>query len=115
MIAAAHSDRSAGGSHDYFSEGDYWWPDPRSAVAAKRSGSHSVRAGFSTNREYADHAAGHLHAWFIDKETRMNPNPQYAQVVHGRTTGRGTWIMDTLLFEVAVRDHRRAPCPGPEI
>ena len=20
--------RSAGGRHDFFSEGDYWWPDP---------------------------------------------------------------------------------------
>ena len=22
------SPRSAGGKHDFFSEGDYWWPDP---------------------------------------------------------------------------------------
>ena len=21
--------RSAGGQHDYYSEGDYWWPDPK--------------------------------------------------------------------------------------
>src|SRR5438477_4793015 len=28
-IAAASSPRSAGGPHDYFSEGDYWWPDPK--------------------------------------------------------------------------------------
>jgi hypothetical protein len=21
--------RSAGGVHDFFSEGDYWWPDPK--------------------------------------------------------------------------------------
>src|SRR6187200_2587022 len=27
-ITAARSPRSAGGAHDYFSEGDYWWPDP---------------------------------------------------------------------------------------
>src|SRR5690242_15054182 len=27
-IVAHHSERSAGGPHDYFSEGDYWWPDP---------------------------------------------------------------------------------------
>jgi len=25
-IAASRSTRSAGGLHDYFSEGDYWWP-----------------------------------------------------------------------------------------
>src|ERR1035438_7699274 len=28
-VTAAHSPRSAGGLHDYFSEGDYWWPDPQ--------------------------------------------------------------------------------------
>src|SRR5678816_2019753 len=27
-ITASHSPRSAGGVHDFFSEGDYWWPDP---------------------------------------------------------------------------------------
>ena len=27
-VTASHSDRSPGGPHDYFSEGDYWWPDP---------------------------------------------------------------------------------------
>src|SRR5689334_1788324 len=30
-VTAQHSPRSAGGIHDFFSEGDYWWPDPRSA------------------------------------------------------------------------------------
>ena len=28
-ITASHSPRSAGGLHDFFSEGDYWWPDPQ--------------------------------------------------------------------------------------
>src|SRR5262249_6582688 len=28
-ITAVTSPRSAGGLHDYFSEGDYWWPDPK--------------------------------------------------------------------------------------
>ena len=27
-VTAAGSPRSAGGKHDFFSEGDYWWPDP---------------------------------------------------------------------------------------
>ncbi len=27
-ISAVVSPRSAGGRHDFFSEGDYWWPDP---------------------------------------------------------------------------------------
>src|SRR5438046_1472536 len=28
-VTAAHSPRSAGGQHDFFSEGDYWWPDSK--------------------------------------------------------------------------------------
>src|SRR5690242_1692835 len=28
-VTANHSPRSAGGLHDYFSQGDYWWPDPK--------------------------------------------------------------------------------------
>ena len=27
-VTAEHSERSAGGIHDFYSEGDYWWPDP---------------------------------------------------------------------------------------
>src|ERR1044072_5997540 len=27
-VTASHSPRSAGGLHDFFSEGDYWWPHP---------------------------------------------------------------------------------------
>ena len=27
-VTAASSPRSAGGKHDFFSEGDYWLPDP---------------------------------------------------------------------------------------
>src|SRR5579885_3387933 len=28
-ITAYRSPRSEGGLHDFFSEGDYWWPDPK--------------------------------------------------------------------------------------
>jgi alginate lyase len=54
------------------------------------------------DKRYAAHAAEHLRAWFIDQRTRMNPNLQYAQAIHGITTGRGTGIIDTIhLVEVA--------------
>ena len=32
-ITASHSPRSSGGLHDFFSEGDYWWPDPQNPMA----------------------------------------------------------------------------------
>jgi len=125
-ITAAHSDRSAGGLHDFFSEADYWWPDPQNP-----SGPYIQRDGMSnpnnfvehrrflmrlsvqvpalvaawkltSDARYARHAALHLRAWFVDAATRMNPNLLYAQAIHGRVTGRGTGIIDTIhLVEVA--------------
>ena len=54
------------------------------------------------DKRYAQHAAMHLRAWFLDERTRMNPNLQYAQAIHGITTGRGIGIIDTIhLVEVA--------------
>jgi hypothetical protein len=53
-------------------------------------------------RRFADHAARHLQTWFLNDRTRMNPNLEYAQAIHGITKGRGTGIIDTLhLVEVA--------------
>ena len=126
-IMASHSPRSAGGPHDYFSEGDYWWPDPKNPGGPyiQRDGESNpdnfvahrealMRLGvqapalcaawvLTKERKYADHAADHLRAWFIDPATMMNPNLQYAQAIHGRTTGRGTGIIDTLQIVDVVR------------
>lgn len=125
-ITSVHASRSEGGSHDYFSEGDYWWPDPKNPEGPyiRRDG-FSNPANFNDHREllirlsmqmpaltaawvitrkrvYADHAAAHLQAWFVNPDTRMNPNLQYAQAIHGVTPGRGIGIIDTLhLIEVA--------------
>src|SRR5260370_6702040 len=54
-------------------------------------------------RRYADHAAAHLRAWFADEEIRMNPSLQYAQGIHGRFTGRGTGIIDTIHLVEVIR------------
>ena len=126
-VTAASSPRSAGGKHDFFSEGDYWWPDPKNP-----NGPYIQRDGESNpdnfvehrkamirmslivpacaaayklthNRKYADHAAKHLRAWFVDDATRMNPNLEFAQAIHGRFTGRGTGIIDTLHLVEPVR------------
>ncbi len=125
-ITAFSSPRSSGGKHDYFSEGDYWWPDPnnpggpyiqrdglsnpdnfnqhRLALIRLSIQVPALAAAWKVTREkrYAQHAAKHLRAWFIDPATRMNANLQFAQAIHGRTPGRGTGIIDTLhLVEVA--------------
>ena len=43
-ITASRSPRSAGGPHDFFSEGDYWWPDPKDP-----DGPYVQRDGMSTS------------------------------------------------------------------
>jgi hypothetical protein len=44
----------------------------------------------------------HCKAWFVDKETLMNPSLLYAQAIKGRFTGRGIGVIDTIqLMEVA--------------
>jgi hypothetical protein len=54
------------------------------------------------DRRYARHAAAHLRSWFVTPATRMTPALRYAQAIHGRVTGRGTGIIDTIhLVEVA--------------
>lgn len=125
-ITAFTCDRSAGGIHDFYSEGDYWWPDPQNP-----DGPYIQRDGMSNPANFTDHrrmmirlsqivgqlasaykitgdekyvrqAFIHLKAWFADTTTRMNPSLLYAQAIKGRFTGRGTGIIDTIHFiEVA--------------
>src|SRR6266550_148227 len=112
-ITASHSPRSTGGLQDFFSEGDYWWPDPQNP-----DGPYIQRDGMTNpdnfvdhrralmrlsvqvpalaaawmitkDKRYATHAVRPLRAWFLDPSTCMNPNLQYAQAIHGRFTGRG--------------------------
>jgi hypothetical protein len=125
-ITASSSPRSAGGLHDFFSEADYWWPDPQNPEGPyiQRDGMSNpdnfvehrrylmrlsvqvpaLAAAWRLTRDdrYAAHAVRHLRAWFIDERTRMNPNLRFSQAIKGRVTGRGTGIIDTIhLVEVA--------------
>ena len=49
-ITAASSPRSVGGKHDYFSKGDYWWPDPKNP-----SGPYIRRDGMSNPENFVAH------------------------------------------------------------
>ena len=126
-VTASHSKRSQGGPHDYFSEGDYWWPDAKNPTGPyiRRDGL-SNPANFNDNREalirlgilaptlaaafcltadrrYLVHFLLHARAWFVDPDTRMNPNLAYAQAIFGVSPGRGTGIIDTLQIVDLVR------------
>ncbi len=124
-VTASTCSRSAGGKHDFYSEGDYWWPNPQSPDSPyiQRDGM-SNPANFTAHRlamirfsrivgalasaykitgdeKYLLAALQHCRAWFVDTATLMNPNLQFAQAIKGRATGRGIGIIDTIqLMEV---------------
>lgn len=120
------SPRSAGGKHDFYSEGDYWWenpvsPDspyiqrdgmsnPNNFVAHRKAmirfsqlvGTLTSAYLIEKNKEYAEQAFKHYEAWFLNEETLMNPSLLYAQAIKGRVTGRGIGIIDMIqMIEVA--------------
>ncbi len=126
-IVAARNPRSAGGLHDFSSEGDYWWPDPKDANApyiqrdgltnpdnfvahrqfllafVRHFGVLAAAYRVTGDERYAAGAVKHLHAWFVDPATKMNPNLLYSQAIKGRSTGRSIGVIDTVhLAEVAL-------------
>ena len=126
-LVAARNPRSAGGLHDFSSEGDYWWPDPKDANApyvqrdgltnpdnfvahrqlllafVRHFGVLAAAYRVTGDERYAAAAVKHLHAWFVDPATKMNPNLLYSQAIKGRSTGRSIGVIDTVhLAEVAL-------------
>lgn len=124
-VTATRAERSAGGIHDFYSEGDYWWANPQdpNGPFIRRDGEtnpdnftahrhamirFSQLVGDLTSawiltgdKKYTDAAMRHIRAWFVDQETMMNPNLLYAQAIKGIATGRGIGIIDTIhLIEV---------------
>lgn len=124
-VTSYQCDRSAGGIHDFYSEGDYWWPnelDPEgpyvqrdgqtnpnnfvahrhamirfSEIVANLTSAYTL----TKDKKYIEAALSHVRAWFMDEHTKMNPNLLYAQAIKGVTKGRGIGIIDTIhLIEV---------------
>jgi hypothetical protein len=119
------SARSTGGKNDFYSEGDYWWPNP-----ANPDGPYIQKDGLTNPQNFVAHrlamirfsqvigalasayqitgddkfviqAVKHINAWFLNSSTMMNPNLLYAQAIKGVATGRGIGIIDTIqLMEV---------------
>ncbi|VDR26444.1 Alginate lyase [Raoultella terrigena] len=50
---------------------------------------------FSQDERYAQKAVQQIKSWFLDANTRMTPNLQYAQAIPGINTGRGIGIIDS--------------------
>lgn len=111
---------ASGDPHDYFSFGIYWWPDPSKPDGlpyiqrdgqknpASREGvdatafattNHTIAtlglAYFFTGKEaYATKATELTRVWFLNVETRMNPNMNHAQAVPGKNDGRGIGLIE---------------------
>jgi hypothetical protein len=105
--------------HEYYSEGPYWWPDPKNPDGPyiRKDGQRNparfmpnrrdigdmseavlalgMGAAFAGDTRCADRAAKVLSVWFLDAATRMNPDLEYGQAVRGINNGRGTGIIDT--------------------
>lgn len=106
--------------NDYYSEGPYWWPDPknpggpyirkdgernpgrfvanRNDLGAMCSATLALGMGayLLSDKRCAEHGSRVLSTWFVDPKTRMNPNLEYGQAVRGHNTGRGIGIIDTV-------------------
>lgn len=125
-VTSFKAERSAGGIHDYYSEGTYWWPDPDNPDGpyVRKDGinnpdnfeahhkslirfsihSAALTAAFKItgDEKYARQALKHINAWFVDEKTKMNPHFLYAQAIKGIVTGRGIGLIDAIhLIEVA--------------
>ena len=125
-ITSFIAERSAGDVHDFYSEGDYWWPDslnldgpyirrdgetnPDNFVAHRHAmirfssivGNLTSAYLLTKDKKYVEAVMKHVRAWFVNEETLMRPSLQYAQAIKGIATGRGIGIIDTVhLMEVA--------------
>jgi len=134
---------SEGNEHEYYSNGDYWWPDPakpnglpyirrdgesnpnnfnyhRKCIRKMRTAVANLAAGYkiSGREDYAAHAVHILKEFFLDEKTYMAPHLKYAQSIPGRSSGRGIGIIDTLhLVEIpfAVKALQESPSMSTNI
>ena len=106
--------------NDFYSEGPYWWPDPKNPGGPfiRRDGERypgrfvsndddlrsmgmtlmilGMGANFLGESRCADRAALIVDAWFLNPKTRMNPHLEHGQAIPGINDGRGAGIIDTV-------------------
>lgn len=117
--------------HYYCTIGPYWWPDtihPGRYVSrdgyvnperyqydkvrldrlAKKCQCLSKAFYISDSIKYYDAFIQQIRAWFLDKDTYMYPNFEYAAVIPGRNNnlGRGAGIIDAYLFNTVIESIR---------
>lgn len=105
---------ASGDKHDYLSQARYYWPDPskpnglpyinrdgvsnpelekldrnRLGMTADRVTTLSLAWYFSGDEKYARKATELIRVWFLNKDTRMNPHFEYAQMIPGMNGEKG--------------------------
>lgn len=105
---------ASGDKHDYMSQARYSWPDPkktdglpyitrdgvtnpeiykldrgRLGTTVSRITTLSLAWYLSGEERYAQKATELIRVWFLNKDTRMNPNLNFAQTIPGLDGGKG--------------------------
>lgn len=114
----------SGDKHDFLSLAPFWWPDhtkkdllpyvyrdgklnPEVSLFPDRNNLRdliyktkilSVAYHFTNNITYAVKATELLQVWFLNNDTRMNPNLQYSEVISGKNNGTASGIITTSSF-----------------
>jgi Alginate lyase len=111
---------ASGDRHDFLDLAPFCWPDPKSPNGLpyickdkmgvnpefyaipdydnmldmiRRVKTLALAYHFSQNESYASKAADLLRVWFLNDDTKMNSNMQYAEVVRGKNNGTNGGII----------------------
>jgi hypothetical protein len=120
----------SGDKHDYLSFGPYWWPNPdtpdhlpyirrdgevnpetrneytdynRKNACFKAIGTLGQAFYYSEERKYSQKALALIDNWFVDPETKMNPNLNFGQGIPGRSDGRPYGIIEFRILEEVIK------------
>ncbi|HEV2482460.1 MAG TPA: alginate lyase family protein [Puia sp.] len=112
----------SGNKHDYMSQAPYFWYDsskPNGLPYLRRDGERNpeiykitdhrelgelggrlqtlaVAWKLTGDSRYSEKAAALLRHWFVDEDSRMDPNLEFGQGIPGINTGRGIGIIETI-------------------
>ena len=130
-VVDKHMIPPSGNKHDYLSLSRYWWPNPDTpdglpwirkdgetnpetqtdAVDRRRFGlmaegvwNLSLAYYYTDNIQYAEKAVSMIETWYLNEDTYMRPNLNFAQGVPGRTPGKASGVLDGRLTPMYIPD-----------